>query len=400
MNHLQQFENALGELSLILDSGADENTFQKWFETHQLVFECLGYKRVIPHPKLDVEDKSAGLFIPDFMALSSDGLWEIIEIKTAKEHILKNTKRRHSFRASTETYIAQCKEYSNLFKDREYLKRFNERYSADCHTSPSITLIMGRSENLDKKTVADILASKTPHIAIRTYDDIRESVHHSLKVMGELPKAMANGLCILFAAILHPSDSHQKTYIVDVCKSNSNSRIQLYTFENLIHLEITDKAGEKYHHKTTASDLKNILEKPATFAIQISNENSYSLIDLIVDDEMMLSARQRVFNFDFTNELDYVVGSDQTGTAHSNMHLAGLIILQAIPSLEDRWILKSFISEMRNEKGETFFMEYMGNKFLHTPSHPILGGDTTYSRCIIQNDEGKKPTLRSLKFGK
>ncbi len=398
MNHLQQFENALGELSLILGSDADENTFQQWFETHQLVFECLGYTRAIPHPSLDVEDKSAGVFIPDFMVLNSDGLWEIFEIKTAKELILKNTERRHSLRASTETYIAQCKEYSDLFRDREYRNRFNQRYVADCHASPNITLIMGRNENLDKKTVAEILSSRTPHIAIKTYDDVRESVHHSLKIMGELPKAMSKGLCILFAAILHPSDSQQKTYIVDICRSNSNSRIQLYTFENLIHLEITDKTGEKYHHKTTSSDLKKILEKPATFAIQISNENSYSLIDLIVDDEMMLSIRQRTFNFDFTNELDYVVGSDQTGTAHSNMHLAGLIILQAIPSLEDRWVLKRFINEMQNEKGEMFFSEHLGNKFLHTPSHPILGRDEIYSTNLVQYDDENKPTLRLIKI--
>ena len=396
MNHLQQFESALGELSLILDSDVNENTFQQWFETHPLVFECLGYTRVIPHPNLDAEDKHAGLFIPDFMALSSDGLWEIIEIKTAKELILKNTERRHSLRASTEKYIAQCKEYSDLFRDREYRNRFNQRYIADCHASPNITLIMGRNEDLDKKTVAEILSSRTPYTAIRTYDDVRESVNHSLKVMGELPKAMSNGLCILFTAILHPSDSQQKTYIVDICKSHSHSRIQLYIFENAIHLEITDKAGEKYHHKTAPSELSKMLGIQVTFAIQISNDDEYSRIDLIADEEMKLSARQHALSFDFTNELDQVIGSDQSGTAPSNMHFGALIILQAIPSLEDRWILKRFINEMKNEKGEMFFTEHIGNKFLHTPSHPILGREKIYSTSLVQYDDAKKPTLRSI----
>lgn len=397
MNHLQQFENALGELSLILDSDADENTFQQWFETHPLVFECLGYTRVIPHPSLDVEDKSAGLFIPDFMVLNSDGLWEIFEIKTAKELILKNTERRHSLRASTETYIAQCKEYSDLFRDREYRNRFNQRYDADCHASPNITLIMGRNENLDKKTVAGILSSRTPHIAIRTYDDVRESVKHSLKIMGELPKAMSKGLCILFTAILHPSDGQQKNYIVDICKSHATSRIQLYTFENKIHLEITDQANEKYQHATTATELNKIIDKQVKFAIQISNADDYSRIDFIIDEEMKLSARQQAFSFDFSNELDYVVGSDQSGTEPSNMHLAGWVILQAIPSLEDRWILKNFIDAFKNENGELLFGEFIGNKFLHTPNHPLHGGSGTYSMNLIQLDDAKIPTLHSIK---
>jgi hypothetical protein len=397
MNQLQKFENALGELSLILDSDANESTFQKWFETNLIVFQCLGYTRVIPHPNLDVEDKTAGLFIPDFMAMNSDGLWEIVEIKTAKELITKNIGRRPTLRSPTESYISQCKEYSTRFMDREYLKRFNERYLADCHSSPNVTLIMGRSDGLDKKTVASILSARTPHITIRTYDDVREAVHHSLKVMGELPKAMSKGLCILFAAILHPSDTQQKTYIVDICKSNSNSRIQLYTFENKIHLAISDQANEKYHHTTTVSELNKILNKQVNFAIQVSNENGYSRIDLIIDEEMKLSARQHAFSFDFSNELDYVLGSDQSGSEPSNMHLAGWIVLQAIPSLEDRWVLKNFINAFKNVNGEILFREFIGNKFLHTPNHPMHGGKGTYSMDLIQLDDAKNPMLRSIK---
>ncbi len=53
MNFKSLIEKALGELSLIVDSQADENTFQKWFEDNEIVFQCMGYTRVIPHPRLE-----------------------------------------------------------------------------------------------------------------------------------------------------------------------------------------------------------------------------------------------------------------------------------------------------------------------------------------------------------
>lgn len=42
-------ESALIELdALIADPNSTENSFQKWFEAHPIVFEILGYQRVLP----------------------------------------------------------------------------------------------------------------------------------------------------------------------------------------------------------------------------------------------------------------------------------------------------------------------------------------------------------------
>ena len=44
-------EAALIELdALTADSNATENQFQKWFETHSVIFEVLGYKTVSSCP--------------------------------------------------------------------------------------------------------------------------------------------------------------------------------------------------------------------------------------------------------------------------------------------------------------------------------------------------------------
>lgn len=396
MDFKPQIETALGELSLIIDTDADENTFQQWFERNEIVFRCLGYKRVIPHPCLDLEVKQNDTYIPDFMAVNSSGIWEIIEIKPAKALIIKDSERRHTLRNSTESYLSQCAEYSNLFMDREYLKRFNSRYQADCHKTPDVTLIIGRSEGLDKRQLQGILAHRSmPHIAIKTFDDVRESVYQFAETAHDLPMTILPGMCIAFTAILLPCPDEKTTYILDVCKHDSSSRIQLYVNDGRLFLDVTDRNGKFCSINTTQSDYASALDKFSSFAIQISSNGEYSTIELLVEDKLLLETRQRGMVFDFTEQIEYVVGSDQSGCHPSSMLFGALVILQLIPLIEDRWLIREGLSEIANEQGERYFHEYIGHKFMHTPNHPQLGGITPFERCIMQGEDSKKPVLRA-----
>lgn len=394
MNFRSLVEKALGELSLIIDGVYDENTFQKWFENNEIVFKCMGYTKVFPHPKIESDNVQDGLYVPDFMGLNNLGLWEIIEIKPAKAKIIKDSKRRHTLRASTEEYLSQCAEYSRLFGDRGYRDKFNKRYGVNCHKTPNVNLIMGRSTELDKAQLAEILSVRSnPHISIMTFDDVRDCVYQAINNSHGISSEKSNGLCVLFSATI--LNGKGEYFILDMCKKGGKSRIKIYVKNNKIYLEVIDRTGANFIGESTEMDFLNVLDKHTSFAVQISVHSDFSSVELLINDTSIIECRQRSFDFDFTDQLDHVIGSDQTGVFHSNMFFGGLIVMQVIPLIEERWILREFISSMTNELGETFLWEFKGHKFLHTPSHPFLGGSIPFSNALMQNDENKKPILRA-----
>lgn len=102
----QKIETALSQLKLLLvDKKSTEDGYQKWFEDNSIVFEILGYNRIIPHPKLPLDEENH--YVPDFMVQKTNNLWEIFELKKPDTPILKNKDRRVSFQSTFEDYCAQ-----------------------------------------------------------------------------------------------------------------------------------------------------------------------------------------------------------------------------------------------------------------------------------------------------
>ena len=113
----QALEEAISQIEVLMaNESTNEDGCQQWFEVNPVVFEVLGYQKVLAHPKLT----EAGIekYIPDFLAQRIDGLWEILEIKRPDTQVLKDTKRRTSFYSAMETYLSQCREYSQYFNER------------------------------------------------------------------------------------------------------------------------------------------------------------------------------------------------------------------------------------------------------------------------------------------
>lgn len=390
-------ERALGELSMIIDSEADEETFQKWFENNEVVFRCLGYHNVIPHPRLDADINDEGTFVPDFMAINGAGVWEIIEIKPAKALILTKTNRRHALRASTNSYVSQCTEYANLFGDRDYRERFNNNYGVNCHKTPQVMLIMGRSLHLDRHHLQEILSHHaSPHIEIRTFDDVRQSVYDFVATSHEVSTSGAPGVCIVFSAVLLRSswDAH----VIDIRKTGAQSRVQVCVRGTTFVVLVTDIKGKVYQAQIADDEGGVFFERFASFAIQIASHDHYSCIEILIDDQLVCESRHRCFDIDFTDQLDQVVGSDQLGNSPSCMLFGPLLILKTIPLIEERWVLRSFVLAASDGAGQKYFHEYIGHKFMHTPRHPTLGGVTPFASCLMQEHTEHKPTLRLVKI--
>ena len=142
--HRIDLDVAIGELGeLLLQSEfASENLFQEWMERNSaIVFPILGYQRWLPHPRLLNPD--GGEFIPDFMALTINNLWEVVELKTAEPSIYKERDRRSDFYQPIHALISQCRDYSEWLGHEPARNQFEANYDTHLARHPSILMIAG-----------------------------------------------------------------------------------------------------------------------------------------------------------------------------------------------------------------------------------------------------------------
>jgi hypothetical protein len=391
LNSKPLIEKALGELHLIIDGDHSEHDLQKWFERHSVVFEALGYVQTISHPSFFYDDEE---YIPDFMVKNSLDLWEIFEIKTADAGILKNTDRRHAFYSKMQDYLSQCREYSKSFTDIACKKRINNDYKINCNNSPDITIIIGRNDGYDKFLTHELLGSLAFKVKILTYDDLDNILSSFVEnAFGQVVKKVS-GLFTTCAVNILQSEPIKTQYILDICKRGTKNRIQLFISENRIQVIATDKNGETVTMRSTENTYRMSIGSYIELCIQIENHTNDSSIELLIDGALICESRTRDVSFDFSGELDMVIGSDQNGHEPSSMLFGGNIVIQAIPLLYEKWVLRSFVANLKDEIGNPYVEEFIGHKFKHNCGHQTLGSKMAYQFQFIQEDKNKEPILR------
>lgn len=385
----RRLEIAIESLKLLLSRESAEKDFQTWFSQHPVAFEVLGYKRTIEHPSLFYEGKR---FIPDFMALTIGEEWEVIELKTADEVFIKNVERRTSFYSEVETYLSQCREYSESFRDTASRSGFNETYGANCSKTPAVKLIVGRSVGLDKNLVNELLSGRIPRVSILTYDDVFNHLQTRLYALrGYVDNP--SGIYVALLAMQLSTDLFEDRYILDICKRNGKSRVQIYTHAKFIVMLTSDAHGVVASRMMShVADLSML----NAFEIVIIPEKDETSIALQLNGELILETVVRSTDFDFKGELNFVFGSNQQGSALSSMRTGGIIIIQGMPSAEERHILRQYLETMQDESGRRYMHEYVGHKFLHNQGHQTLGSLMPYTTNMIQEIEAFKPVVRLI----
>jgi hypothetical protein len=393
MDLKQKIENALSELYQIIDEDHSEHDLQKWFEKHPIALETLGYVEKIIHPSLVYDGEE---YIPDFMVQNQQGLWEIIEIKTADANILKNTKRRHAFYSSMDSHLSQCREYTRSFIDTTCRNKFNNDYKTNCHKTPDITIIIGRNDGYDKFLAHELLSNICTTVKLVTYDDIANILISRVEEVSGQTRTDSSGLFSICAVTILPTNTDETQYILDICKRDTKNRVQLFISENRIHVIATDDNGETVNIRSTEEVYRRILGVHLEFCVQIENHDNNSSIEVLIDGELICESRTRGIYFDFSGELDMVIGSDQNGHEPSLMLMGGNITLQATPALYEKWTLRNFLFNIKDEQGNLYVHEYIGQKFMHNCGHRIHGNTMAYTSDLIQEEDAKKPILRYL----
>lgn len=389
MDLRETLEVAIDKLQILVDNDTEEAKFQEWFSINPIVFDVLGYKQHIGHPELLYEGKK---YIPDFMAQTLAGEWEIIELKTADANILKDTDRRHAFFAESEKNLSQCREYSLVFYDTACRERFDAEYETTCHKTPSVKLIIGRREGLNRPLVSELLSGRVPRISIVTYDDVIDQLkarHEILRGIVEKP----NGIYILYSITPIKSESVEDLYVADICQHGGKSRVRLFTSGRKLVMQTDDATGIMVSRmKCRLPDLYST----SIYEMEVSPSQYETGITLLIDGEVIFETTVRNTDFDFSDKLDMVLGSDQNGDAHSSMMVGGGTVATNIPSETDKAVLREYFANIRDEHGKRHVWELIGHKFLHNEGHLTLGSRKAHSTNLIQEVEEFRPILRYL----
>ena len=224
-------EKAIANLNTLLSQKEyAEPLYQKYFESHPIVFELMGYKNMFPHIELITDNKDS--YIPDFILEREDGLYEVCDIKLPNEKIIKYKKNRDEFYAKIGTdFAGQLRNYSNYFDDSKNRKYILEKYGLNINKAPQKILIVGRNKNIDRFLLHEILTSRGHEFALITYDDILEHLHYSLN-KSFLSEKQFFGTSLLIILKLLPNDTNHNQYIIDLGDDESCNRFSIYLDEN------------------------------------------------------------------------------------------------------------------------------------------------------------------------
>jgi hypothetical protein len=397
-------ERAIEEIDcLIADPEAAEPEFQSWFEAHQIVFELMGYKKVIPHPRLTTNGTL--LFTPDFLGQRIDGLWDIIEIKRADTEVLKDTKRRKAFYSEMETYISQAhQDYSKYFNDRANRTEFLAAYGESVQESPDSLLIAGRNEGLDHQAVHRLISGRVPRIELRTYDTVRERLElHRARTFGPFEKLP--GVTIHLVLALEQSAEPGERYILDIGASETHNRVTLRTDANgNFVFSAFDRAG--LPHQTFVPRGPNTYDYNQLLYLccEVAGNDDRAMARVEVDGTCRSEATLPGLDIGFPIlPLPLVIGSDLRGAAHSSMFITFQAVQGHSSTFHERVQLRAYLDQQfgtyfDNPDKRPTRLEFIGHKFVRSRIHPLFPTvdlDKGSPTDVVQENAAFRPIFRT-----
>lgn len=368
-------EHAIIALESLMNSDSpNESVFQEWFEDHGVIFELLGYQRVLAHPQL-TED-GVILYTPDFLAQRLDGLWEIIEIKRPDTAVLRDTVRRRTFYADMNSYVSQTSlDYSKYFNDRSHRGEFKARYGVDVQESPDSILIAGRSDGLERQVVHGMLSGRVPRITHQTYDDIlnRLEFHRSASFgkYEQLP-----GRSFHFMLVVEKPLTACETYIIDNGIRPDRNRITIKTDVNgNLVCEVLDRGGSLHcamiHRGPQSFDYGQTIY----FSLEVGGSPQCSTLVLELNGTCCSEARLTGLEIDQEEVECFVLGSDLSGVAHSAMRICEFVVCDKTLRFEDRarmlkYYFDKYLGNLLGIVGPPTGLEFIGHKFMYSNNHP------------------------------
>lgn len=167
---------ATGELEELINSGAPERDFQRFFEEWPQFLLALG-PYASAHAQLVMRREDGTSLIPDFFLERLDSNFcDILDLKLPSVELVRRQKNRTRFRSAVMDSVAQLEAYRNWFDDRGNREDFRDRYGIASYR-PRVVIIVGRRQSYFDEVEQIRLVSQLPAwVELKTYDDVLDQV--------------------------------------------------------------------------------------------------------------------------------------------------------------------------------------------------------------------------------
>jgi len=314
-----RLENAIYNLASLLKSNENrELIFQNFLEEYIVIFEVMGYKKIYPRLKLDLNQEDQERFgllylEPDFILERQEGVFEIFEIKTPQEIFLTKSKNRKTLRAKINTYIAQAGSYADYFKNSCYRELTKDKYGLDFTRGVDISLLAGLEAENDIKRVYEEIRQISTRIQIITYDRLLNNLRFDYINHYPSPNGLA-GKFLYGDFEFNRMPNESRKYIYDYGHSSERNRVSVYLNKNnKIIFELTDKEGEIY--KETGPSVP--LHKRISLFLQFGVSKSFTLLEISINGNLVLS---KCLEEEILLEIDHPVATLLIGSSMDCQH--------------------------------------------------------------------------------
>jgi hypothetical protein len=392
-NIRETLEISIVELSALMERpDAVEQDFQEWFERHPITFDILGYVRSIPHPELVLDGETS--IRPDFIAMRSDGLWEIVELKRPNTAVLRNPQRRTVFYSEMGTYVSQCQEYSERCSQVQAHLALFQAHGIKINSQPSCVLIAGRSMGLDRQRVHSLLKRSTVKISHHTFDDVLDALqrHYTQSYMGG-----GSGVSVYASLLLTASRAVSTECLFDMCESAKRNRITVTRFgTRVMTITIIDNEGMRTMQDVDLSRHCN----GVGFILGIHVTHAMDSVVILLEVNGSYAAEHRLTrgNFAITHPVALVVGANVEGQHGASMLFGDFIVRDPPLNLTERWQLREhlfdkFATQLQDSPDLSIprGVRFSGEQFLYTEGHPTLDAKHPRTTNLVQRDDTKRP---------
>ncbi len=380
----ERVEVAIQSLDALLASySTSEDDFQKWCESHPVIFIALGYIHHIPHPRIYAAN--GNLYIPDFLVQRSNGSWEIFELKTPSANIIRDKDRRETFYASFAEYVSQCHEYSEAFDDATTRTRLEQEHSINFnHKRPSSIIVAGSSDGLDTERLFRLCSRNIPAITVFTYNDIKAALV-SFRTFNFGDYDSAQGLSVHSVLYLHkPEHPPFVNYILDIGAMEHQDRISIYIDDRgYLKINVWDSNGDQHTAQATNPFSCSDYDVLRWLIFEVGVSEGFGFISIQIDGDYSTDIRIQAFPFSISYE--WIIGSDWKTDQPSWFSFVELAVIDRVLTFDEKIRLrqhtinagKEFPPEIMNYNwsayytaGFEFCIKFKGHKYLNTAGHP------------------------------
>lgn len=371
---------------LLVDQTNDENSYQRLFEQHPIIFSVLGldaaasFEKSSPHAIPFDPDRNFQPE-PDFIGAElPSGNLVVVELKTPFVGDITTARQdgnRAKFKALAESYISQATEYVESIRQRPEAREIVKHVlGIEKIADYRAVIVYGRSVENDANLVSTLAAQRKVPTEIIFYDELLDRMGAAYS-MARRDAASRPGWCFVSHVYFAPEQLHKKAFIAEYGAASAD-RISVYLENNEIVFECCDSQGKQHRLQSPLTGLG-----PHYVRFEFSNDSNGAYMSLNVNNaEAELRLAKSALQLFPDTEL-FTLGADASGSHGAHFFMLEHYFVSRTMDMAEK--LGSFRYFQQNTRTPSNCLEFRPQSYMVRQP----------SGSLAQEREEFKPVLKS-----